>query len=76
MGRAWAWVLLLIPALAEACPFCDQGGVDAAKFILAVFGSFSFAVLFVLFAVRRGAKNRPSKDPNRTLFEAENKEIV
>jgi len=58
---------------AFGCPFCDQGGVDAARFIVAVFIPFALAMLFVLAAVLRHGKTNPSRDPSRRIFEAENR---
>lgn len=66
-------LLILMQRGALACPFCDQGGVDAAKFILAVFVPFAAAALFILLAVRRISRKMPSRDPSHRIFEAEGK---
>lgn len=58
---------------AFGCPFCDQGGVDAARFILAVFIPFAVATGFILAAVLRRAKTQPSGDPSQRIFDAENR---
>ena len=63
--------LLFYSKSALACPFCDQGGVDAAKFILSVFIPFAVGVVFILFAVRRLNKNKSSVDPSQKIFDAE-----
>lgn len=64
-------LFFLISAELFACPFCDQGGTDAALFILAVFIPFAAAIVFVILAIRRLEAKSPPSDPSRKIFEAE-----
>lgn len=66
-----SFTLLFLSKSALACPFCDQGGIDAAKFILSVFVPFAIGVAFILFAVRRLNKAKSSIDPSQKIFDAE-----
>lgn len=63
---------LWFPLSVFACPFCDQGGFDAARFILSVFVPVAVAGALVLVAVLRFRKTSPGQDPSRRIFEAEN----
>ena len=62
---------LCLPLQVWACPFCDQGGFDAARFILSVFVPMAIAGAFVLVAVLRFRRVSPPDDPSRRIFDAE-----
>ena len=55
----------------RACPFCDMGGLDAAKFIMVVLVPFAAAMTLFLMAARRLARKHPGTDLSQKVFEAE-----
>lgn len=71
MSRALVLILLLGATSAQACPFCDLGGVEAAQFILAVFVPVMAGGLLVLFSIRRSQRRMGRRDPALKIFDAE-----
>lgn len=60
-------LLLLIPVPAQACPFCDFGGRDAAMFIASFFGLIAVGIALFLFAILKKSKFGDEKIANLVL---------
>lgn len=60
-------ILLLVPAPAYACPFCDFGGKDTAMFIVSFFGLLAVSIALFMFAILKKSKFGDEKIANLVL---------